>query len=121
MEISQSDFGGIDPQVANAGRSLIKDILSRSSTDAEFRAQLLDSPQDVLGEYSSHFKNVDIRFIENEADLTVVLPNPVDTETVLSEEELEAVAGGATTSPVCSVIATVAATLWLYDEVVEQD
>ena len=39
-------------------------------------------------------ESFNVTFIENKADATIVLPDYVDPEAELSEEDLEAVAGG---------------------------
>ena len=75
-----------------------RDLLSRSATEAEFRELLLTNPREGLAEFygpeATIPEDLNVRFIENEADATFVLPDPVDVEATLSVEELEAVAGG---------------------------
>lgn len=115
-------FARTHQQVAEDTQWKLNELLRRSATDEVLRQQLKTDPAPVLAEhFGSSFEGHDITFIENEADVTIVLPDPVDVAAELSEEELEAVAGGVTTSPVCSVIATVALTLWAWDEFVERD
>jgi len=74
------------------------DLLSRSATDAEFRELLLANPREGLSQFygpeATIPDDLNVRFIENEADATFVLPDPVDPAASLSVEELEAVAGG---------------------------
>lgn len=78
-------------------------ILARSTTDSAFRQKLLSDPRAAMAEEGQNVpEGIDIRFIENQFDATVVLPNVVDVEAELSERELETVAGGSTT--VCYVI-----------------
>jgi hypothetical protein len=71
-------------------------LLSRSATDQEFRRKLLTEPREALREFHGRDipANVDVRFIENTADATFVLPDPIDPAAELSEQEMEAVAGG---------------------------
>lgn len=72
-------------------------ILSRSATDWEFRQKLLNDPHAALEEAGQTIpRGMDVRFIENQHDATIVLPNVVDEEAELTEKELEAVAGGST-------------------------
>jgi len=72
------------------------EILSRSTTDMDFRRQLVSDPRAAL---SAHFgreipESVNIRFMESGGTPTVVLPEPADPNAELSEADLEAVAGG---------------------------
>lgn len=86
-----------NPAAAEEAQQRLAEVLSRSSTDAEFRQALLSDSRAAL---SSHFgreipETVNIAFVENRADATIVLPDPIDTTAELSEADLEAVAGGA--------------------------
>ena len=70
-------------------------VLTRSATDMEFRSLLLSDSRAAL---SQHFgrevpASINIVFVENKADATVVLPDVI-SESELSETELETVAGG---------------------------
>jgi hypothetical protein len=84
-------------------------LLLRSATDQEFRKKLLTTPREALREFHGQEipATVDVRFIENTADATFVLPDPIDPAAELSEQEMEAVAGGITLAPLLSIIATV--------------
>lgn len=92
-----------------------RELLSRSATDPQFRQQLLTNPRAAISEFSGHEAAPDFNvvFIENTADATIVLPDPVDSEAELSEQDLEAVAGGIT--PILGIIASV---LWISAETV---
>lgn len=83
-------------------------LLARSATDADFRAKLLSSPNEALAEFSgkSVRDDLSIVFIENDADVTFVLPDPIVASSELSESELESVAGG--TDPFTVFCATIA-------------
>lgn len=98
-------------------------LLARSATDVTFRRKLLSEPRSAMAEFTGREmpESYNVRFVENKAGATFVLPDPVDPAAELSEQELGVVAGGATTSPVCSVLAIVAVTLWAWDEFVEND
>lgn len=72
----------------------LQQLLARSATDWSFRQKLLTDPQTALEEHLGYPLPVplNIRFVENEADATIVLPNYQGDE--LSDEEQEAVRGG---------------------------
>jgi hypothetical protein len=76
-------------------------VLQRSATDKEFRSRLLAQPDSAIEEIvgvplSTLPKQYRVRFVEKEPDVDalVVLPDFEDPEGVLSDTELEAVAGG---------------------------
>jgi hypothetical protein len=80
---------------------LLNKVLQRSVTDKEFRTRLLTQPESAIEEIigvpvASLPKPVRVKFVEKDPglDALVVLPNFVDPEGVLSDAELEAVAGG---------------------------
>ena len=93
-------------QEYNDGVDLLRGAMARSTTDLEFRRQLLETPRTVLAAFyrERHGQplpgcgddgiGVDIRFLENEGDITFVLPSAINVEEELSDTELEAVAGG---------------------------
>lgn len=86
--------GKLDPW--EAGRSRWQPVLSRAAGDPVFRRGLLEEPRgtlrDVLGiELPPGFT---VRFVERGAELDVLLPDS-DPGEELSEEDLDAVAGGA--------------------------
>ena len=72
----------------------LQQLLTRSATDWGFRQKLLTDPQAALEEHLGHALPgpLNIRFVENEADATIVLPHYQGDE--YSDEELEAVLGG---------------------------
>ena len=85
-----------DPVLAQKADQAMQKLLARSATDRDFRQLLLSDSRAAL---SQHFgreapESMNIAFIENRADATVVLPDVIDTDAELSEGELEAVAGG---------------------------
>jgi hypothetical protein len=98
------------PEAAREVQAKLQEVLARSATDAEFRRKLLTAPRAALSEFSGREvpESLNIAFIENTVDATIVLPDAVDPEAELSEQELEAVAGGTdplTTAVVSLVIA----------------
>ena len=78
--------------------TLLRAILERSSTDREFRRLLLSEPRPVIQrEFGVAIpRNFNIRFIEKESgtDALVVLPDVVSGGGELSDDDLDAVAGG---------------------------
>lgn len=87
-----------DPALAKDGQDQYRALLARSATDMAFRKQLLTNSRAAIAEFAG--KNVvdvapmNVVFIENKADATIVLPDPVESATELSEDELQTVAGG---------------------------
>lgn len=75
----------------------LQQLLTRSATDWGFRQKLLTDPRAALEEHLGHALPgpLNIRFVENEADATIVLPNFQGD--AFSDEELEAVLGGTST------------------------
>jgi hypothetical protein len=95
------------------GQDFLRSLLQRSTTDEGFRSQLLVEPRQAITEYYTALHGtgvgapaIDVRFIENSGDMTLVLPPFVGTDAELSDAELETVAGG--TTPVAGVIAATA-------------
>jgi hypothetical protein len=91
----------------------LNEMLARSATDMEFRQKLLTDPRAAFAEVGESIpEGVDLRFVENQADATIVLPDPLDRQAELSEAELEAVAGGiiivVASSTGCAALAGVA-------------
>lgn len=98
------------------GEHAMQQILSRSATDAAFRQQLLTDPRAAVAAFggkdvSAMPASFNVVFIESRAHTTIVLPDAVDPAAEISEEELEAVAGG--TSP--SVLSIIASCLAIYN------
>jgi len=99
-----------NPDLVKRGEEVLHAVLERSATDASFRKELLANPRQAIG---THFgkdasaipESFSVKFIENTASATVVLPDFVDEASELSEEELETVAGG--TTPACAIAASV--------------
>jgi hypothetical protein len=75
----------------------IAQIVKRAQTDTEFRQLCLNDPNGAAQEATGKDipEGFSLRFVENQgADLTVVLPDMIDANAELSEQELEQVAGG---------------------------
>jgi len=105
-----------NPGYAAEAQEKYTELLSRSATDREFRNKLITNPRAAIAEFSGHevSESFNVAFVENTADATIVLPDLVSSETELSEEELETVAGG--TTPGCLAVA--ASVLWVSAEIV---
>ena len=89
--------------------SIFDEILKRSATDRAFRERLVAEPagaiEEVIGVPMSTLpRPIKVRFIEKDPglDAVVVLPDFQDPEGILSDAELEEVAGGCYISCVCS-------------------
>ena len=84
-----------NPQLTADYQKRMQELLSRSATDTAFRARLIAEPRPAMEEFFGlDCSAVDVRFVENHADATIVLPPFVDENAELSDRELEAVAGG---------------------------
>ena len=109
MQITNASIKEIiqDPENAEQvqqSREFFARLLSRSMTDPEFRELLVTSPKVALASYFDEIYDQaarpedipwDVRFIEPIGDVTYVLPDVIDGDAELSDEELTAVAGGA--------------------------
>jgi hypothetical protein len=84
------------PEATAAAERQMQALLSRSATDWDFRQKLVSDPRRAMAEYAGREVpgSENFRFIENEADVTIVLPDPAMADGELAEAELEAVAGG---------------------------
>jgi hypothetical protein len=87
----------IDATQSEAASRELQALLSRSATDWDFRQKLISDAPQALAEYAGRHVpgSENFRFLENEADATFVLPDPIRDGT-LDEAELEAVSGGIT-------------------------
>lgn len=103
-----------NPAVAKEAEDRMQAMLVRSATDMDFRAKLLSDPRAAIAEFTGHElpAGYRVKFVENKAHATIVLPAAVDTAAELSENELEAVAGG--TLPYV-IVATVALAYAAYE------
>jgi len=81
-----------------AGQERLQALLARSATDREFRQKLLTDPRAAISEATGRElpESYNVKFVENTADATVVLPDPVQPSAELADSELETVAGGLT-------------------------
>jgi hypothetical protein len=86
------------PDLNEDDSRLLGAVMTRASTDAEFRSELLKNPhRAVQGATGVTLpSNLRIRFVEqpSDVDALVVLPGFISTDGELSADELEAVAGG---------------------------
>ena len=89
-------FAESHPDAVAQGQEAIQSMLRRSATDWDFRQALLADPRAAIAEATGTEvpESVSLVFVENKADATLVLPDYVDPNAELSEEDLEAVAGG---------------------------
>lgn len=82
-------------------KKALDSVVQRATRDKAYRERLKKNPASAIKEETgiSVPKGFDIRFIENEADMTIVLPDAQRAE--ISEKDLESVAGGG--SWICGV------------------
>jgi hypothetical protein len=76
-------------------REDLQRIMARTATDWEFRQKALSDPRAAFA-WVGHTlpDNVNVQFVENHADTTILLPNFVERSDEFTEAELEAVTGG---------------------------
>lgn len=93
---SLTHFAEQNPAAVEEGQKQLQSILLRSATDPEFRSKLLSEPRAAIAESTGQQvpASMDIQFVENAGTATFVLPDPIDPSAELSDDELEAVAGG---------------------------
>jgi hypothetical protein len=105
----------IHPEYFKQAQDQMDALLARSATDGAFRAKLIADPKAAVAEFTGLpiRDSFNVKFIENKADATIVLPDAVDPAKELSSQDLEAVAGGAT--PV--VLSIIASALAVYDAI----
>jgi hypothetical protein len=84
------------------GSDAYQQIIDRATRDPSFRTRLLENPQVAIEEElgASFSSTAPIRVIEEQpGEVVLVLPaRSIDPSTVLSDEDLEQVAGGLTAS-----------------------
>lgn len=76
---------------------VVGEVLRRTSIDPEFRALALKEPANAVGKVASKPlpANFGVQFHDNSGDVKhIALPDPIPGIEELSEEELQAVAGG---------------------------
>jgi hypothetical protein len=89
--------GGVPHSTANAESSGLDLVMARAATDRDFRRRLLADPRrairDAFGVEPP--PGLKLRFIEKDSDvdLLLVLPNPIDSGE-LTSDDLGAVTGG---------------------------
>ena len=84
------------PEEVEAAQEGYQALLSRSATDLDFRQQLLADPAAAISAFTGRDvpESFNVVFVENRADATIVLPDYIDPAAELTDDELEAVAGG---------------------------
>jgi hypothetical protein len=90
-----------------AQQRALNEMLARSATDAQFRALMLNDAHAAFAAAGVEVSaELDIVFIENKADVTIVLPEALDEMMELSESELLQVNGGATPAVAGAVLSS---------------
>jgi hypothetical protein len=78
-----------------AQQRALNDMLARSATDAQFRTLMLNDAHAAFAAAGVQVAaELDVVFIENKADVTIVLPDALDEMMELSEIELTSLNGG---------------------------
>jgi hypothetical protein len=74
----------------------LREVYKRAATDPEYRELALNDPKAAFDAIGADIEGWDLKFVEPEegVDDVLQLPEAVETAPELSEEELEAVAGG---------------------------
>ncbi len=98
-----------DPRAVQQSKEALERMLARSATDRAFRERLLEDPRAAVAEFtgkpvSEIPESFNLRFVENTAGATIVLPDFADPTAELSESELETVSGGTTTLPCLGLV-----------------
>jgi hypothetical protein len=85
------------PERAQQASDTLAAILRRSATDRPFRNKLVTDPKAALTEFAGHSipDSVNVKFVEKQGDITLVLPPAIGSAVELNDAELELVAGGA--------------------------
>ena len=97
----------VEHQAAQEQYRVLGDMLARSATDAEFRALMLNDAHAAFARFGMEVpRALDVVFIENQFDMTVVLPDALDELVELNDSDLMQINGGAT--PIESAIAATA-------------
>jgi len=99
----------MDRESIQEGKEGLREVLARSARDWEFRQKLLSKPREAIAEHTGQDleeipETIDLAFVENEADATVVLPDLENSEAELNEDELEDVAGGIAVSTGAAIV-----------------
>jgi len=86
------------PQRAKEASETMDAIFRRSATDRPFRQKLVTDAKAALSEYAGHPMpdNFNVKFVEKQGDVTIVLPAAAGSAVELNDAELELVAGGIT-------------------------
>lgn len=97
-----------------AGKEKYEALMERAAIDGAFRDSLINDPRATLEAFlgTELPETLSVAFVENQADATIVLPDYVDESAEISEAELEAVAGGVASTPMC-VFASIMGTMAL--------
>jgi hypothetical protein len=92
------------PELNEDDSKLLREVLRRSTVDAEFRSQLIENPHAAVKTATGVVLPTDLklRFVEQpkDVDAYIVMPDFVDADSELTFEELEVVSGGVGDDPV---------------------
>jgi hypothetical protein len=121
MDIQALQSVAQNPEVVRKATERMEALLARSTTDLDFRRKLVADPRAAMTEFTGRPvpATVNIVFVENTADATIVLPDAIDPAAELSDRELHAVAGGILPALAASSGWCVASALWVVSEVIE--
>jgi hypothetical protein len=94
---------------------ILNEMLARSATDREFRQLMLADARAAFGAHGVELpEGLEVRFIENHYDATIVLPAALDDMRELTEDELAQLNGGSEPATSAAVSAAVVSNIWCF-------
>jgi hypothetical protein len=90
-------------RAAQEQHRVLGEMLARSTTDMAFRKLMLADAHAAFAQFGADVpKSLDVVFIENQHDMTIVLPDAIDELVELDDQELAQLNGGSWTIVIVS-------------------